>query len=73
MHSIECSDFIVFPVYLLFLCVSVCLFAFYNFVQPLATTFNKRYIASSLFFYLTPIAFSLFEILRGIIYRPFYS
>jgi len=31
-----------FPVYLFF-CVCVCLFAFYNFVQPLAITFNKRY------------------------------
>ena len=30
---------IVFPVYLLFFCVCVCLFAFYNFVQPLAIIF----------------------------------
>ena len=33
--------------YLLFFCVCVCLFAFYNFVQPLAFTFNKRYIVIS--------------------------
>jgi len=39
------TSFIVFSVYLLFffVFVCVCLFAFYNFVQPLAITFNKQY------------------------------
>jgi len=41
--SLPLSDFII-VIFQCIYCFFVCLFAFYNFNQPLATTFNKRYI-----------------------------